>query len=97
MRNLILGVLLLPAFAQAQPVTVEKPVVCDKVKNVIEYLSGSDIQEQPFWVGIDKKSRYLMMVNKETNSWTIIQFNDQIACIIGSGENSKLLFTGPKL
>ena len=97
MRNLILGVLLLPAFAQAQPVTVEKPVVCDKVKNVIEYLSGSDIQEQPFWAGIDKKSRYLMMVNKETNSWTLIQFNDQIACIIGSGENSKLLFTGPKL
>lgn len=97
MYKLILGVLLLPALAYAQPVTVEKPVVCDKVKNVIEYFSGGDIQEQPFWVGTDQKSRYLMMVNKENKSWTLIQFNDQIACIIGSGENSKLLLTGPKL
>ena len=91
-----MGVLLLPALAHAEPVTVEKPVVCDKVKNVIESLSGGDIQEKPFWVGTDSKSRYVMMVNEKTKTWTIVQFNDNIACIIGVGENHKQVFTGPQ-
>ena len=93
MRKLLLGVLLLPVFAQAQPVTVEKPVICDKPEVVIKSLQDR-FKEQPLWLGIDEKSRYALFVNEKTKDWTIIQFNDNIACVIGVGEKSKFVF-GP--
>jgi len=86
MRQLLLGVLLLPAIAFAEPVTVEKPVVCEKTKILIEVLSGSDYKEVPVWTGRDDTSRYSIFANEKTGSWTIIQFNANIACVLGSGE-----------
>ena len=96
MHKFILGVLLLPALAYAQPVTVEKPVICDTPKVVIEALTGSH-QEQPFWVGTDQKSRYIMLVNETTGTWSMVQFNENIACILGTGINHKQIFLGPKV
>ena len=95
MRKFLLGVLLLPAFAFAEPVTVEKPVICDTPKIVVESISGT-YQEQPSWIGRDNSSKYALFVNEKTKTWTMIQFNDNIACIIGVGEGSKTVFTGPK-
>ena len=31
-------------------------------------------------------SRYSLFVNEETKSWTLIQFDDKIACVLGTGE-----------
>jgi hypothetical protein len=95
MYKFILGVLLLPALAHAQPVTVEKPVICDTPKVVIESLTGTH-QEKPFWVGNDDKSRYIMLVNESTGSWTMVQFNNSIACILGTGKNHRQIFLGPR-
>ena len=47
MRKFLLGVLLLPALALAQPVTVEKPVQCEKAEIVIKGLVNSEYQEKP--------------------------------------------------
>lgn len=88
MRKFLLGVLLLPALAYAQPVTVEKPVVCSDLKTIIETVSGSKWQEEPVWSGRDDTSRYVLTVNQKTKTWTMIQFNDKIACIIGIGESA---------
>ena len=96
MRNFLLGVLLLPAVVVAQPVTVEKPVQCEKTETIIKGLIGSEYQEKPVWVGQDEKSRYSVFANPATGSWTLIQFNDRIACVLGTGENSKLVILGPK-
>ena len=96
MRSILLGVLLLPALATAQPVTVEKPVICDKIKTIVEVISGSKYSEQPVWVGQDDTSKYVMMANEKTGTWTIIQFNDQIACILGSGENHRIVNPGTR-
>lgn len=97
MRNFILGVLLLPALAFAQPVTVEKPIVCEKTKLVIEGLQQGEYKEQPIWMGVDKTSRYSLFANEKTQTWTLIQFNETIACILGTGEGSRQLFLGPKV
>lgn len=94
MHKFILAVLLLPALAYAQPVTVEKPVICDTPKKVIESLTGTH-QEKPFWIGNDGKSRYVMLVNEDTGTWSIVQFNNNIACILGTGINHKQVFLGP--
>jgi hypothetical protein len=96
MRKFLLGVLLLPALAYAQPVTVEKPVVCEKTEKVIESLQKGQYKENPSWIGYDDKSKYALFSNEKTKTWTMIQFNENIACIIGVGEGSKLVFSGPK-
>jgi hypothetical protein len=97
MHKFIFGVLLLPALAYAQPVTVEKPVICDTPKTVIETLTGTGYREQPFWAGTDESSRYIMLVNEDTGSWSIVQFNNNIACVLGTGDNHRQIFSGPKI
>lgn len=97
MHKFILAVLLLPALAYAQPVTVEKPVICDTPKIIIETLSGGDYKEQPFWIGVDKNSRYVMLVNEKTKTWSFVQFNDNIACVLGTGEKHKQVFSKPAI
>ena len=96
MRNFLLGVLLLPAVVVAQPVTVEKPVVCEKTEKVIEGLQQGQYKENPAWIGYDSTSKYALFANEKTRTWTMIQFNETIACIIGTGEGSKQIFSGPK-
>ena len=95
MHKFILGVLLLPAMAIAQPVTVEKPVVCDISKVVIETLIGKDYKEQPFWIGNDETSRYVMLVNEKTKTWSFVQFNENVACVLGTGVNHLQIFLKP--
>lgn len=87
MKHILLGALLLPAIAIAEPVTVEKPVLCENTKILIEILSNSKYKEVPVWVGNDESSKYSIFANETTGSWTFIQFNSTIACILGTGEN----------
>jgi hypothetical protein len=35
-------------------------------------------------------------VNDDTKTWTLIQFDDTIACVLGTGGSSTYIFTGPK-
>lgn len=74
--------------------TVNKPVFCSDVKSIIEFLTGEGYREQPYWVGKDEKSKYIMLVNQKTKTWSMVQFNDQVACVIGAGEGSRLLNLG---
>jgi hypothetical protein len=96
MRPILASVLLLPAIAIAQPVTVEKPVVCEKTVTVLEAFSKGEWQEKPFWIGEDNKSKFGLLVNEKTKTWTLIQFNNDIACILGTGINHQTFLLGPK-
>lgn len=78
----------------ADSFTVHKPVVCSDVKSIVEYLSGEGFKEQPYWSGKDDKSKYIIMLNPQTKTWTMVQFNDQVACIIGAGESGRLINLG---
>lgn len=35
-----------------------------------------------------------MFSNIKTGTWTLIQYNDNIACVIGTGDNGKQIFLG---
>jgi hypothetical protein len=95
MRNIIFSVLLLPALAWAQdPVIVDKKVVCNSIEIVLSTLTEGH-SEQPIWIGEGSDSKYSLFTNKR-GAWTIIQFSDKIACIIGAGESSREIFLGPK-
>ena len=79
--------------AYAQVITVEKPVVCSDLKIVIENIS-KEYQEEPIWRGKDSLSRYVLTLNKKTGTWTIVQYNDKLACVLGTGDNGKIIVLG---
>lgn len=91
---LVLGI------AVAQSVTVQKPIECADTATLFRGLSGSDYKEKPIWFGTEPGatvSRYSLFVNEETKSWTLIQFDEKIACVLGTGEASTQIFNGPKI
>jgi len=84
---------LIAVTALAQPSTTKKEVYCDKTETVISALRGEDYQETPIWFGKEKDSNapnYSLLVNQKTKSWTIIQFNAETACVLGTGEGFSL-------
>ena len=91
---LVLGI------AVAQSIKVQKPVECADTATLLRGLSGSEYKEKPIWLGIDPSStvsKYSLFVNEETKSWTLIQFDEKIACVLGTGEGSTQIFNGPKI
>jgi hypothetical protein len=82
-------------YATVDSVTAEtfltnKEVECDKAERMISNLKNSDFKEVPIWFGKEADSKtpnYSLFVNPETRTWTIIQFNKDVACILGSGES----------
>jgi hypothetical protein len=99
MRNLAVAFLLglTVLLAHAQPIiNVDKPVVCSDLKTVIELASG-EFQEIPSWSGNDSISKFIIMANKKTGTWTFIQYNDKIACVLATGENARALFLGKNI
>ena len=86
---LILVVPLLTSAQSAGPVAVEKTVICDKTQNVLDVIMNGRFKETPIWGGEDETSRYGLLVNRETGTWTIIQFNKDAACVLGTGDGSR--------
>ena len=81
------------ALAQ-ETVIVEKPLICTKTSTMLNVLKDK-YDESPVWLGNDNKSKYSLFVS-DSGSWTLVQFNEDVACILGVGQNSKQLFLGPK-
>jgi hypothetical protein len=82
--------------SSAQPNIYEnnKPVVCSDVKTIIEGLSDQ-YNEQPFWNGIGEDTKYILLVNPKTMTWSMVEYNNKIAFIIGTGKSSKQIFSRP--
>lgn len=94
MKKFLVSVLLLPVLSAAQePVIVEKPVVCDKIETILNSLT-KEFSEKPVWLGDASDSKYSVFVDKN-GAWTIIQFTEKVACIIGVGQTSRQIFLGP--
>lgn len=98
MKKLLGLLLVIPLLTSAQssvgPITIEKTVVCDKTQNVLDVIINGRYQENPIWGGVDDDSRYGLLVNRETGTWTIIQFNKETACILGTGQSSRSMNPG---
>lgn len=76
----------------AQSVNVEKTMECAPTSLFLKGLSQSEYKEMPIWSGSEDSSYYSLFVNEKTKTWTLIQFNEKIACVLGSGLNSKMIY-----
>lgn len=88
LKKALLGVLFLPALVVAQqqgPVRVDKPVICDTTEVVFETIVN-EWKEQPIWGSMKEDSRIMLTANLETQTWTLVQFNDEYACLIEAGQ-----------
>ena len=91
MKKLLLLLLCVPGLVWAnEPVIVEKKIACNWVPIVLENLTR-DHQEHPVWVGRQDNTSYSLFLNTEKSTWTLIQFNREIACVIGAGTESQPL------
>lgn len=76
-------------------VTIQVEAVCDKLDTVLALIRDR-YGETPVIMSQSKDTTVAFMGNNKTGSWTIIQFNREMACIIGSGERYQLI-TGTKI
>lgn len=91
MRSLLVALLLIPALAWAEPFRAEKPTVCDTIDAVMQHLTEK-YNEVPVWNGrgagkFDEGNSIMMLMNHSTKTWTIIQYNDKVACILAVGDD----------
>jgi len=82
----------------AQSMTLNKYVQCADTETLFQALINGDYKEKPIWLGTElgvSTPKYSLFVNEQSKSWTFIQFDDKIACVLGKGEASTQIFYGP--
>ena len=79
----------------AEPRTINKPIVCEETSVVVSILLSSEYQEFPIWSGSGENSRFSLFANEKTKSWTLIQYDEKNACVLGVGTHYRMIFNGP--
>ena len=91
MRKIAMAFLfcLLSPIANAQEIIdLQKPLKCSKPEAVMNYFRDN-FKEMPMWVGKTNTNTYVtLLVNKETRTWTLIEYEANLACVLGAGEIS---------
>jgi len=76
------------AMEQSQIFTLNKPMRCAPAQAVFDEFA-SLFGETPLWAGKEENtSSYITLLsNKDTGSWTLVQYDSRTACILGTGTN----------
>lgn len=75
--------------AHAQEIVdLVKPLKCSDAESVMNYFT-TNYQEVPLWVGKTTTGTWItLLVNRETRTWTMIEYDAKMACVLGAGETS---------
>ena len=78
---------LISSIANAQGIVeLTKPMKCSEVENVMNYFLDNH-KETPIWVGKTVHNTYItLLANKDSRSWTMIEYDSRLACVLGAGE-----------
>lgn len=76
----------------AEAVETTKAVICDNRKDVFTWIQTNEYNEKLTWIGDSpsSKTKFALLANNETGTWTIIEFDDKYACVVDVGVKSKL-------
>ena len=100
MKVILLLLVFIFGYVAAQTISLQKTVGCLSTEIMLKGLNDSDYKEKPIWMGIESDapmSKYSLFVNDDTKTWTLIQFDDTIACVLGTGGFSTYIFNGPRI
>jgi hypothetical protein len=77
---------------------INKIIVCDTAENMLPWFDEK-YGEEPMWIGVVKEATaedepvYASVVlNTETQTWTIVMYNRKVSCILESGTGFKFKF-----
>ena len=66
-------------------IQLQKPLKCSNAEFVITHFAN-EYGETPVWVGkSDTNSHITLLANKEKKTWTVVEYTDTTACVLGSG------------
>ena len=88
MKRLILLFLLITTGASGQQqMELTKTMKCSNAEYVFK-LFRDEFGETPKWVGKDKSTEtwVALLKNDEKGTWTLIQYDSAIACVLSAGE-----------
>ena len=79
---------LISSIAHAQEIIdLQKSLKCSDAQVVMNYFVDTH-KETPVWVGKSVHNTHItLMMNKQTRSWTMIEYDTTIACVLGAGED----------
>ena len=79
---------LISSIAHAQEIVdLQKSLKCSDAQVVMNYFVDTH-KETPVWVGKSVHNTHItLMMNKQTRSWTMIEYDTTIACVLGAGED----------
>jgi len=87
MRLVLLTILCVPFMAFAnEPVKINKEVFCTNTTTMFSAVRTM-YGEQPIWHGdAEGESSVVITANPTTNTWSIIHYNEKIACLLEIGK-----------
>lgn len=89
MKNALVALLfcLISLIANAQEIIdLTKPLKCSDAQTVMNYFTDV-FKETPVWVGKTVHNTHItLLANRETKSWTLIEYDSKLACVLGAGE-----------
>ena len=88
---LIAALLTTAAIPQSTSVERKKTVICDDTKKMYNELVNGEYAERPVWGGEGENTKFILLVNKTTGTWTLIEFLKDTSCVLGVGEGSVIL------
>jgi hypothetical protein len=84
------------SIVNAQDSEQSKPVKCFPLQSTLKSL-GEHWKEKPVWTGQGRNSNFALFVNGERGTWTFIEFDNEVACVLGMGQDSQIKYPGPKI
>jgi hypothetical protein len=70
-------------------VTVDQQILCGPADTVFRGLASAEINEKPQWVGTTENGSHVaVFVNQHTSAFTVVQFGEQMLCILSLGQSS---------
>ena len=88
MRKLlfVLAVMFAGTIQAQQIIDLTKPMKCSDPQNVMNYFADKH-KELPVWVGKTVHNTHIaLLANKETRSWTMVEYDSKLACVLGAGD-----------
>lgn len=94
-KRLLCFALLTTSQVFAQPVAqlfdLQKIIKCTDAETILVYIA-KEFNEQPVWVGKTMVNTHItLLANKEKRTWTIVEYDSKIGCVIAAGDSTSNL------
>ena len=92
MKYIFAALGLISSISHAQLSEYERKFTCGETRFVITALTKA-AQEKPIWSGTDPETgtQTMILQNTRTLTWTVVQYDRKIACVLQSGEGFRIL------